>query len=140
MYNCTNPHTGSAFAWVTKDRVVRPHLPSTVVNQLRRRRQPLTIGQWNEWTLLDREGADRPEIRTALLAMELAKYSIDIAALCETSFSDSGRLNDLEYFFLLEWQTRRRKKGDRSGLCYQKGYRHKADGNATALSDRIMTI
>ena len=38
-------------------------------------------------TLPDREAADRPESRTALVAMELAKYNIDIAALCETSFS-----------------------------------------------------
>ena len=39
-------------------------------------------------TLLDREGADRPERRTALVTMELAKYNIDIAALCETRFSE----------------------------------------------------
>jgi len=30
--------------------------------------------------------------------MELAKY-IDIAALCETRFSESGSLNNLEYSF-----------------------------------------
>ena len=81
MYNCTKYHTVSAVARVTKDRAARPHLPSTVENQLgrRRRRQLLTISQWNVRTLLDREGADRPERRTALVAMELAKYNIDIA-------------------------------------------------------------
>ena len=81
-------------------------------NQLGRRRQRrqlltigqwnvrlLTIGQWNVRTLLDREGANRPERRTALVAMELAKYNIDIAALCETRFSESGSLSDLEYSF-----------------------------------------
>ena len=37
--------------------------------------------------------------------MELAKYNIDIAVLCETRFSESGslnesgNLNDLEYSF-----------------------------------------
>ncbi|KAK2162994.1 hypothetical protein NP493_1493g00012 [Ridgeia piscesae] len=31
--------------------------------------------------------------------MELAKYNIDIAALCETRFSESGSLNDLECSF-----------------------------------------
>ena len=106
-------HTRSAVARVTKDRAARPHLPSTVENQLgrrRQRRQLLTIGQWNVRTLFDRDGANRPERRTALLAMELAKYNIDIAALYKT----------------------RRKKGGRSGLCYQEGYRHKADRNATA--------
>ena len=74
MYNCTKLHTGSAVARVTKDRAARPHLPSTVDNQLgrrRQRRQLLTIGQWNVRTLLDREGANRPERRTALVARNL---------------------------------------------------------------------
>ncbi|KAK3543557.1 hypothetical protein QTP70_023889 [Hemibagrus guttatus] len=31
--------------------------------------------------------------------MELAKYRIDIAALCETRFPESGSLNDLDYTF-----------------------------------------
>ena len=102
MYNCTKFHTGSAVARVTKHRAARPHLPSTVENQLGRRRQRrplLIIGQWNVRTLLDREGANRSKRRTALVAMELAKYNIDIAALCETMFSESGSLNDLEYSF-----------------------------------------
>ena len=50
-------------------------------------------------TPLDRETADRPERRTALVALDLAKYNIDIAELCETKFSESGSLNDLEYSF-----------------------------------------
>ena len=83
MYNCTNHHTGSAVARVTKDRAARLHLPSIVDNQLGRRRQLLTIAQWNVRSLLDRVAADRPERRTALVAMELIKYNIDIAALCK---------------------------------------------------------
>ena len=31
--------------------------------------------------------------------MELVKYNIDIAALCEARFSESGGLNDLKYSF-----------------------------------------
>ena len=85
--------------------------------------------EWNVRTLLDREAADRPEIRTALVAMELAKYNIDIAALCKTRFSESGILND---FLSSAVANPKEKKGGRSGLCYQKGYRHKADRNATA--------
>ena len=131
MYNCTKYHTGSAVARVTKDRAARPHLPSTVENQLGRRRQLLTITQWNFRTLLDREAADQPVRRTTLVAMELAKYNIDIAALCETRFSESGSLNDLEYSFFWSGKPKGGKKGDRSGLCYQKGHRHKADINAT---------
>ena len=100
MFNCTKHYTGSAVARITKDRAARPHLPSTVENQLgRRRRQLLTIAQWKIRTLLNREAAGRPERRTALVALELAKYNIDIAALCEARSSESGSLNDLEYSF-----------------------------------------
>ena len=89
MYNCTKHHPGSAVARVTKDRAARPRLPSTVENQLgrRRRRQLQTIAQWNVRTLLDLEAADPPERHTALVAMEFAKYNIDIVAICESSQS-----------------------------------------------------
>ena len=87
MYNCTNHHTGSAVARVTKDRAARLHLPSIVENQLgRRRKQLLTIAQWNSRTLLDREADDRPERRTALVAMGLAKYNIDIVAYVKQGY------------------------------------------------------
>ena len=71
MYNCTKYHTGSAVARVTKDHAARPHLSENQL--LERRRQLLTIGQWNVMTLLGREATDRPQRRTALVAMELAK-------------------------------------------------------------------
>ena len=61
--------------------------------------------------------------------MELAKYNIDITALYETRFSESGSLNDFEYSVF--WSGKPEGKR-RRGLCYQKGYRHKADRNATA--------
>ena len=62
--------------------------------------------------------------------MDLAKYKIDIAALCETRFSESGDLNDLEYSFV--WCDKPEGERREAGLCYHKGYRHKADRNATA--------
>ena len=135
MYNCTKLHTGSGVARVTKDRAARPHLPSTVKNQLgrkRQRRQLKTIGQWNVRTLLDREGANRPERRMALVAMELAKYNIDIAALCETRFSESGSLNDLEYSFFWSGKPEGERREAGVGFAIKKGYRHKTDRNAMA--------
>ena len=41
----------------------------------------LLVGAWNVRTLLDRDNTARPERRTALIAKELARYRIDIAAL-----------------------------------------------------------
>ena len=134
MYNCTKHHTGSAVARVTKGCAIRLHLPSTVGNKLGRRirRQLLTIAQWNVRTLLDREAADRPERRTAFVAMELAKYNIDIAALCETRFSESGSLNDLEYSFF--WSGKPEGERRKAGM----GFSIKTD-IVTKLTDRNVT-
>ena len=46
----------------------------------------MTIAQWNVRTLLGGETTNRPEKRTSLVAMELAKYNIDIAVLSENTF------------------------------------------------------
>ena len=129
--NCTKHHTESAVVRVTKDRAARPHHPSTVENQLGRRRQVLTSAQWNVRTLVDREAADGPERRTTLVAMILAKCNINIAALCETSFSESGSLNVLEYSFFWSGKPEGERKEAGVGFAIKK-YRHKADINATA--------
>ena len=57
------------------------------------------------------ESIDRPERRTSLVAMELAKYNIDIAALSETRFHASGGLNDLEY--TLYWSGKPNGRGEK---------------------------
>ena len=108
MRNSMKLHTGSVVFRINKDRAVRSGLTSTVPSILGSKQQQqqkddtsgittMTFGQWNVRTLLDREGTGRPERRTALVAMELEKYKIDIAALSETRFSESGRLDDMGY-------------------------------------------
>ena len=89
-------------------------------NELGRRRQLQTIAQWNVRILLYREAADRPETRTALVAMELAKYNIDIAALCETRFSESGSLNDLEYSFFWSGKPKGERREAGVGFAIKK--------------------
>lgn len=54
----------------------------------------LTIGTWNVRTLQDNPSADRPERRTALVARELARFNINIAALCETRLANEGQLTE----------------------------------------------
>ena len=132
MYNCTKHHTGSAVARVTKERAARTHLASTVENKLGRRRQLLTIAQWNVRTLLDREAADRRQRHTALVATELDKYNIDIAALCEIRFLESGSLNDLEYSFFWSGKSEGEIRKTVVGFTIKKNI------VTTAVSDRIM--
>ena len=56
-------------------------------------------------TLLDNPSADRPERRTALVAREVARYKIDVAALSETRLTNEGQLTETGggYIFVLEW-------------------------------------
>ena len=140
MYNCTKLHTGSTVARVTKDRAARPHLPSTVTNQLGRRRQLLTITQRNVRTLLDREAADRPETRTALVAMELLKYNIDIVALCETRFSEYGSLNDLEYSFFWSGKPEGKRRETGVGFALKKDIVTNLTEMPRQVNDRVMTM
>ena len=52
------------------------------------------LGAWNVQTLLDRACTLKPERRTALVAKELQRYRIDIAALSETRLADEGSLRE----------------------------------------------
>nr|VZI35981.1 unnamed protein product [Spirometra erinaceieuropaei] len=79
--------------------------PSTRAHLVHRRRpqacgnatdrvSPLTLAAWNVRSLLDNPRSNRPERRTALVARELARYKVDIAALSETRFSEQGQLEE----------------------------------------------
>ena len=67
---------------------------------------PLTLGAWNVRTLLDRENVQRPERRTAIVGMELARYNIDIAALSETRFPGVGKLCEKGSGYTFYWSGR----------------------------------
>ncbi|BHF79469.1 hypothetical protein SprV_0702258900 [Sparganum proliferum] len=53
----------------------------------------LTLAAWNVRSLLGNPMGNRPERRTALVARELARYKLDIAALSVTRFSEQGQLD-----------------------------------------------
>lgn len=52
----------------------------------------INIATWNVRTLLDSDYSQCPERKTALIARELSRYNIDIAAISETHLADSGEL------------------------------------------------
>ena len=52
---------------------------------------------------MDNPNANRPERRTALVARELCRYSIDIAALSETRFADEGQLTESGAGYTFFW-------------------------------------
>ena len=67
---------------------------------------PLKLATWNVRTLLDRDDSVRPQRRTALVATDLAKYDIDIAALSETRFSGVGELTERGAGYTFFWSRR----------------------------------
>ena len=67
--------------------------------------------------MFDRETTDRPEKSTALVAMELVKYNIDIAVLSKTRLHASGSLNDLEY--TLYWSGKPNGERRKTGVCFK---------------------
>ena len=100
----------------------------------------MTIAQWKVRTLLDREAADRPERCTALKATELAKYNIYIAALCETRFSESGSLNDLEYSFFWSGKPEGERKAAGVGFAVKKDIVTMLTEMPRPVSDNIVTM
>lgn len=65
----------------------------------------MKLASWNVRTLLDSVGnCDRPHRRTALVAAELRRYNIDIAALSETRFLDEGSLKEEGMGYTFFWK------------------------------------
>nr|VZI36736.1 unnamed protein product [Spirometra erinaceieuropaei] len=67
--------------------------------------------------LADNPRSNRPERRTALVARELARYKVDIAALSETRFSDQGQLEEVCAGYTFYWRGRPRAERRDTGVA-----------------------
>ena len=55
----------------------------------------LRLATWNVRTLLgDKDGDTGPRHKTAILALELERYSVDFAALSENRISGEGSISE----------------------------------------------
>ena len=54
--------------------------------------------------MMDNPSSNRPARRTALLAMELSKYNVDVAALSETRLPDDGSLEETSQGYTFFWK------------------------------------
>ena len=54
--------------------------------------------------MLDASNTDRPARRTALIAQELRRYNVDIAALAETRLPDDGSLTEAGGGYTFFWK------------------------------------
>ncbi len=55
-------------------------------------------------TLMDSATSDGPERRTAIIARELRRYRIDLAALSETRLADEGQLKEEKGGYTFFWK------------------------------------
>ena len=69
-----------------------------------KQRIKLNVAAWNVRTLLDRKESSQPERRTAIVARELARYNIDIAALSETRLSEEDQLTERGAGYTFFWK------------------------------------
>ena len=72
--------------------------------------------------------------------MELVKCNIDIATLCETRFSESGSLNNLEYSFFWSGKPEGERREAGVGFAIKKDIVTKLTEMPWPVSDRIMTM
>nr|VZI50560.1 unnamed protein product [Spirometra erinaceieuropaei] len=68
--------------------------------------------------LPDNPRSNRPERRTALVARELARYKVDIAALSETRFSEQGQLEEVGAGYIFFWSGRPKAEPRDAGVAF----------------------
>ena len=102
----------------------------------------LKVACWNVRTMLDRADSCRPERRSALIAHELSRLNIDIAALSEVRFSGEGSLQEHGAGYTLHWsgkpETERRLSG--VGFMVRNSIASKLENQPTGHSDRIISM
>ncbi|BHF84090.1 hypothetical protein SprV_0902724000 [Sparganum proliferum] len=103
---------------------------------------PLNLAAWNVRSLLDNPRSNRPERRTALVARELARYKVDIAALSETRFSEQGQLEEVGAGYTFFWSGRPRTERRDAGVAF--AIRNDIVGRLPCLpqgiNDRLMSL
>ena len=109
---------------------------------MRRTLRKLTFATWNVRTLLDlSEQNTRPRRRTAIVAHELKRYNIDIAALSETRRSGEDNLIEAGEGYTFFWrgypENVRRNHG--VGFAVRNELLQKIETTPVGISERLMS-
>ncbi|VDL92732.1 unnamed protein product [Schistocephalus solidus] len=103
---------------------------------------PLTLSAWNVRSLLDSPRSNRPERRTVLVARELARYKVDIAALSEIRFSRQGQLEEVGAGYTFFWSGRPKAERRDAGVAF--AIRNDIVGRLPylpqSINDRLMSL
>ena len=139
----TETHTGSNVSRVNKVRAGLLPLRHPVKSKLGAHvniRKFLRLAEWNVRTLMDREGSKRPERQTALVAKELSRYNIDIAALCETRLAQSDSIEDNGYTFFWSGKPESERRESGVGFAIKNSIAQDLEQEPSPISDRIMSL
>nr|VZI42704.1 unnamed protein product [Spirometra erinaceieuropaei] len=86
-----------------------PHCPRTFTHRM---------GLFGHMRIHHDLRCNRPERRTALVARELARYKVDIAALSETRFSEQGQLEEVGAGYTFFWIGRPKTERRDAGVAF----------------------
>ena len=89
-----------------------------------------------------RDNSDRPQRRTALIANELARYSIDIAALSAIRFTGEGELCKKGAGYTFFWSGRGPEERQEAGVGFavKLSFVGKLVRPEKGVNDRLMTM
>ena len=82
----------------------------------------------------------RPERRTAIVAMELERYGIDIAALSETRFAGDGQLTEKNYTFYWKGKDENEPRMHGVGFTVSNSFFTQLTELPVGISERLMTL
>ena len=101
----------------------------------------LNFASWNIRTMLDRDRAERPERRSAIIVRELKKYGIDIGALSEVRFGDTGSIRE-EAGYSIYWSGKTSGMKSESGvaLAVSNAVVAKMTEDPKPVNDRMITL
>ncbi|XP_068757900.1 uncharacterized protein [Montipora capricornis] len=106
------------------------------------KQKKFTLGAWNVQTRLDRARTLRTERRTALVAKELQRYPIDIAALSETRLADEGSMKEEGggYTFLWEGKPQAEDRIHGVGFAIRTALLQNTPALPVGINERLMKV
>ncbi|VDM05700.1 unnamed protein product [Schistocephalus solidus] len=79
---------------------------------------PFALAVWKVRSLVDNPRSNQPERWTALVARELVRYTVDVAALSETRYSKQGLLQEVGAGYTFFWSGRLKAERRDAGVAF----------------------
>ncbi|CAG5048335.1 unnamed protein product [Parnassius apollo] len=102
----------------------------------------MTFRAWNVRTLLDNDHNLCPERKTAIVARELGRHKIDIAALSESHLTDEGELEEHGGGYKFFWKGTPATEPRRSGVGFAISMQivNRLEESPQYISNRIISL